>query len=225
MSVLFVLTSHETLGNTGRETGLWLEEFLVPYFKIVDAGKAVVLASPKGGVAPIDPVSVEAFKESPVYARFLADQVLQNALSRTAKLADVDASSVSAVIYPGGHGPLWDLRDNAASITLIRSLLDQQKPVATICHAGCALLDVRNADGSPLVKGRAVTAFSDSEEAAVAMENHVPYLVETELKQLGAVYSKAADWADHSVQDGLLITGQNPASSAAVADKVLALIH
>lgn len=225
MSVLFVLTSHETLGDTGRETGLWLEEFLVPYFKIVDAGKAVVLASPKGGTAPIDPASIEAFKASPAYARFLADQVLQNALSRTVKLADVDASNVSAVIYPGGHGPLWDLRDNLASIALIRSLLDQQKPVATICHAGCALLDVKNPDGSPLVKGRAVTAFSDSEEAAVAMENHVPYLVETELKQLGAVYSKAADWADHSVQDGLLITGQNPASSAAVADKVLALLH
>ena len=184
-----------------------------------------MLSSPKGGKAPIDPASVEAIKDSETYARFTDDKQLQDALERTVKLSDVDSEKVSAVVYPGGHGPLWDLRTDSNSIALISALLSQNKPVATICHAGCALLDVKKSDGTPLVEGLKVTAFSDSEEAAVAMENHVPYLVETELKKLGASYSKAADWADHSVQDGLVITGQNPASSSAVAEKIIGLIR
>ena len=225
MSVLFVLTSHDILGDTGRKTGMWLEEFLVPYFKFIDAGLPIVLSSPKGGKAPIDPASVEAIKDSETYARFAGDKQLQDALDRTVRLSDVDSQQVSAVVYPGGHGPLWDLRTDSNSIALISALLSQNKPVATICHAGCALLDVKKSDGTPLVEGLRVTAFSDSEEAAVAMENHVPYLVETELKKLGASYSKATDWADHSVQDGLIITGQNPASSSAVAEKIIGLIR
>lgn len=222
MSLAFVLTSHDVLGDTGRVTGLWLEEFLVPYYTLRDAGQSVILATPKGGPAPIDPASVEAFKDSATYARFVEDTELLSALKSTVKLADVKAGDIDGLIYPGGHGPLWDLRDNKASIALIESMLAEDKPVATICHAGCALLEVKKADGSSLVNGMNVTAFSDSEEAAVAMVEHVPYLVETELKKLGAHYTKTSDWGDHSVQDGTLITGQNPASSKAVAEKILA---
>ncbi|NKF25221.1 type 1 glutamine amidotransferase domain-containing protein [Pseudomonas sp. BGM005] len=225
MSVVFVLTSHTVLGDTGRSTGLWLEEFLVPYYALKDAGQPTFLATPKGGNAPIDPVSVEALKDSEIYARFVKDAELHNALESTAELSSVSAAAVAGAIYPGGHGPLWDLRHDQASIRLIESLLAAGKPVATICHAGCALLEVKKADGSPLVKGLNVTAFSDSEEAAVAMVEHVPYLVETDLKALGALYTKTSDWRDHSVQDGLVITGQNPASSAAVAQKILARIN
>ncbi|MNF58421.1 Molecular chaperone Hsp31 and glyoxalase 3 [compost metagenome] len=221
MSILFVLTSHDVLGNTGRKTGLWLEEFLVPYYRAIDAGHNVVLATPKGGPAPVDPASIEAFKDSELYARYVEDHALSAAMSQTVQIANVDKKATDAAIYPGGHGPLWDLRNNKDSIGLITSLLQQNKPVATICHAGCALLEVKNEDGTSLVSGRNVTSFSDSEEAAVAMVEHCPYLVETELKKLGAKYTKGGDWANHSVQDGLLITGQNPASSAAVADMVL----
>lgn len=225
MSVAFVLTSHTVLGDTGRTTGLWLEEFLVPYYALKDAGQAVLLASPKGGKAPIDPASVDAIKGTEVFARFSKDQELHHALESTTQLSSVSAGEIQGAIYPGGHGPLWDLREDQASIRLIESLLASGKPVATICHAGCALLEVKKADGTLLVSGLNVTAFSDSEEAAVSMVEHVPYLVETELKQRGAHYTKTSDWGDHSVQDGLVITGQNPASSAAVAAKVLAQIN
>ncbi|QIH08694.1 MULTISPECIES: type 1 glutamine amidotransferase domain-containing protein [unclassified Pseudomonas] len=224
MSVVFILTSHAVLGDTGRSTGLWLEEFLVPYYAVKDAGQPTLLATPKGGHAPIDPASVEALKDSEVYARFAKDAQLHQALESTTELSSLSPAAIAAAIYPGGHGPLWDLRHDQASIRLIESLLGAGKPVATICHAGCALLEVKKVDGSPLVKGLNVTAFSDSEEAAVAMVEHVPYLVETDLKALGALYTKASDWTEHSVQDGLVITGQNPASSAAVAQKVLAQI-
>lgn len=224
MSVLFVLTSHDVLGNTGRKTGLWLEEFLVPYYRTIDAGHKVVLATPKGGQAPVDPASIEAFKDSELYARYAGDRALTAAMIQTIKIANVDKNATEAAIYPGGHGPLWDLRNDKDSINLIADLLKQNKPVATICHAGCALLEVKNEDGTNLVSGRNVTSFSDSEEAAVDMVEHCPYLVETELKKLGAKYTKGGDWANHSVQDGLLITGQNPASSSAVADMVLTQI-
>ncbi|HEN8798349.1 TPA: type 1 glutamine amidotransferase domain-containing protein [Pseudomonas putida] len=225
MNVAFVLTSHTELGDTGRSTGLWLEEFLVPYYALKDAGQQIRLASPKGGAAPIDPASVDALKGSEIFIRFSQDQALHYALESTLELARLNASEIKSAIYPGGHGPLWDLRNDQASIRLIESLLASGKPVATICHAGCALLEVKKADGSLLVNGLKVTAFSDSEEAAVSMVEHVPYLVETELKRLGASYTKTFDWGDHSVQDGLVITGQNPASSAAVAAKVLAQIN
>lgn len=225
MSVVFVLTSHDVLGDTGRSTGLWLEEFLVPYYALKDAGQPTTLATPKGGKAPIDPASVDAIKDSEIYARFAKDAELHHALESTLALAQLDSVKVQGAIYPGGHGPLWDLRHDQSSIRLIESLLASGKPVATICHAGCALLEVKKPDGSLLVEGLNVTAFSDSEEAAVAMVEHVPYLVETDLKERGARYTKTSDWGDYSVEDGLVITGQNPASSAAVAKKILAQIN
>ncbi|GLO55086.1 peptidase [Pseudomonas putida] len=225
MSVVFVLTSHDVLGDTGRSTGLWLEEFLVPYYALKDAGQPITLATPKGGKAPIDPASVDAFKDSEIYARFAEDAELHHALENTLALAQLDSVKAQGAIYPGGHGPLWDLRHDQYSIRLIESLLGSGKPVATICHAGCALLEVKKPDGSLLVEGLNVTAFSDSEEAAVAMVEHVPYLVETDLKERGARYTKTSDWGDYSVEDGLVITGQNPASSAAVAKKILAQIN
>ncbi|KOY02507.1 type 1 glutamine amidotransferase domain-containing protein [Pseudomonas nunensis] len=221
MSILFVLTSHDSFGETGRDTGLWLEEFVVPYYTFVDAGFSVRLASPKGGRAPVDPLSIDAFKDHPLYKRYGADGLLKERLGSTIKLSAIVDSQVSAAVYPGGHGPLWDLRNQADSITLIESLLTQGKPVATICHAGCALLEARKRDGRPLVEGVQVTAFSDSEEAAVGLEKVVPYLVETDLKALGAVYSKTRDWERHVVVSGALITGQNPASSQGVAEAVI----
>jgi putative intracellular protease/amidase len=221
MSVLFVLTSRDSFGDTGRETGLWLEEFLVPYYSFVDAGLSVRLASPKGGSAPVDPLSIDAMKDNPLYKRYVADGILKERMGSTIKLSAVSGLDVSALVYPGGHGPLWDLRDEPHSVALIESFIAQGKPVATICHAGCALLDARKNDGRPLVEGVQVTAFSDSEEAAVGLEKEVPYLVETDLKALGAVYSKSGDWESHVVISGSLITGQNPASSQGVADAVI----
>jgi len=221
MSILFVLTSHVKLGSTGRETGLWLEEFLVPYYSFIDAGLPVRLSSPKGGDVPVDPASVDALKASPLYQRYTSDAILAERMSSSVKLSSVSASDVSAIIYPGGHGPLWDLRDNLHSVALIEAFISSGKPVATICHAGCALLNARKSNGRPLIEGIQVTAFSDSEEAAVGLEKAVPYLVETDMKALGAVYSKSGDWESHVVVSGSLITGQNPASSAGVAEAVI----
>ncbi|MFB3303347.1 type 1 glutamine amidotransferase domain-containing protein [Pseudomonas sp. AMR01] len=221
MSILFVLTSHATLGDTGRDTGLWLEEFLAPYYRFVDAGLPVSLSSPKGGSVPVDPASIDALKDSPLYLRYQSDATLAERMNGTAKLSSISASDVSALVYPGGHGPLWDLRTDPHSIALIESFISSGKPVATICHAGCALLNARQGDGSPLVDGVQVTAFSDSEEAAVGLEKVVPYLVETDMKALGAVYSKSGDWESHVVVSGALITGQNPASSLGVAEEVI----
>ncbi|KVX09153.1 dimethylallyltransferase [Burkholderia ubonensis] len=221
MTVLIVLTSHDTLGNTGRKTGVWLEEFLVPYYEFVEANMHVRIASPLGGEVPIDPLSVETIKHTDLYQRFERDEKLQAALKNTERLREVNPDTVDAVLYPGGHGPLFDLRTDTQSIRLIKAMYNAGKPIATICHSGCVLLDVKTPSGSPFVRGRKVTAFSDSEEAAVQLEKDVPYLVETELKSLGANYSKAGDWQEHCVVDDLLITGQNPASSAAVAKVVI----
>ncbi|RQM47096.1 type 1 glutamine amidotransferase domain-containing protein [Paraburkholderia bannensis] len=225
MTALIILTSHDVLGDTGRKTGVWLEEFLVPYYAFVDAGVNVRLASPKGGKVPIDPLSVDAIKDTAVYQRYLGDSNLLSALDNAEELSNVTPEAIDAVLYPGGHGPLFDLRHDTHSIRLIQSLHAVGRPVAAICHSGCVLLEVKTPGGAPLVRGRNVTAFSDSEEAAVQLENAVPYLVETELKKLGASYTKAADWQDHCVVDDLLITGQNPASSAAVAKVVIGLLQ
>ncbi|MGP8473716.1 type 1 glutamine amidotransferase domain-containing protein [Burkholderia sp. PR2] len=221
MTVLIVLTSHDTLGNTGRKTGVWLEEFLVPYYEFVGAKVHVRIASPLGGEIPIDPLSIDTIKQTDLYQRFERDEKLHAALKNTERLGEIAPDTVDGVLYPGGHGPLFDLRTNAHSIRLIEAMYSAGKPVATICHSGCVLLNVKTASGSPLVRGRRVTAFSDSEEAAVQLEKEVPYLVETELKSLGADYSKAGAWQEHCVIDDLLITGQNPASSAAVAKVVI----
>lgn len=224
MSVLIVLTSHHQLGATGRQTGMWLEEFLVPYYEFVDAGVHVRLASPNGGAVPIDPASIQAIEQAEIFRRFTNDSALRGRLASAECLDRIHAREVDAVLYPGGHGPLFDLRTDANSIRLIESCFRQGKPIGTICHAGCALLETKNDAGDPLVKGRNVTAFSDSEETAIQLEKAVPYLVESELKRLGANYSKADDWQAHTVQDGLLITGQNPASSGAVAKAIIAAI-
>ncbi len=221
MAVLFALTSRETFAGTANPTGVWFEEFLAPYYYLKDANVEVAIASPKGGEAPIDPASIEALKDNPLYSRFRQDAELIQSLKSTLVLSEVQDKDVDAVIYPGGYGPMFDLRYDESSQRLIKELVGVGKPVATICHAGCVLLDVKGQDGAPLVSGRNLTCFTDSEEIEVSMQDQVPYLVETELLKQGAKFSKAENWGDHCVIDGVLITGQNPASSISVAKAVL----
>jgi putative intracellular protease/amidase len=219
--VLMVLTSHDRLGKTGRPTGFWLEELAAPYYVLKDAGVELTLASPKGGQPPVDPKSDDPKAETPAMTRFKADPDAQRALANTVKLAAVSAGDYDAVFYPGGHGPLWDLAEDRHSIALIEELYAAGKPVAAVCHGPAALRHTKAADGKPLVKGKAVTGFANSEEAAVGLTDVVPFLVEDALKADGGQYSKGADWADHSVTDGNLITGQNPASSESTARALL----
>ena len=217
MQVLIVLTSHSELGNTGHKTGFWVEEFAAPYYVLADAGVEVTLASPKGGQPPIDPKSELAEFQTAATTRFKQDEALQKKLANTVKLNEVKADDYDAVFYPGGHGPLWDLANDPSSIALIETFYKQHKPVAFVCHAPGALVKVKGPDGLPLVKGKEVTGFSDSEEEAVQLTNVVPFLLEDELKKLGGIYSKGKDWHPYALKDGLLITGQNPASSEEVA--------
>jgi putative intracellular protease/amidase len=221
MNVLIVLTSHDRLGDTGKPTGFWLEEFAAPYYRLKDAGAALTLASPKGGQPPLDPKSSEPGFQTDATRRFDEDAAAQAELASTVRLADVDAGKFDAVFYPGGHGPLWDLADDTDSIRLIEGFLAQSKPVAAVCHAPAVLFHVKDAAGEPLPKGKRVTGFSNSEEAAVELTDIVPFLVEDRLVELGGLYEKADDWTPHVVVDGLLITGQNPASSEGVADALL----
>ena len=221
MNILMVLSSHDKLGDTGRKTGFWLEEFAAPYYVFTDAGAQVTLVSPKGGQPPLDPKSDEPGAQTDSTRRFKADDAAQSALAHTGKLANVSADGFDAVFYPGGHGPLWDLAEDKNSIRLIEATIAAGKPVAAVCHAPAVLRHVRGEDGSPLVKGRKVTGFTNSEEAAVQLSAIVPFLVEDMLIEKGGDYSKAADWQPHVVRDGLLITGQNPASSEAAAVSLL----
>ncbi|AZW30716.1 DJ-1/PfpI family protein [Bordetella bronchiseptica GA96-01] len=221
MKILMVLTSHDQLGDTGRKTGFWLEEFAAPYYVFVDAGARVTLASPAGGQPPLDPKSDEPDAQTEATRRFAADTQAQQALAHTAKLADMRAADFDALFYPGGHGPLWDLAESAHSTALIETFLAGGKPVAAVCHAPGVLRHARAADGAPLVAGRQVTGFSNTEEAVVQLTEVVPFLVEDELVGLGARYSKAEDWHAYVVNDGLLITGQNPASSERAARAML----
>ena len=221
MNILMVLSSHDKLGDTGRKTGFWLEEFAAPYYVFTDAGAQVTLVSPKGGQPPLDPKSDEPDAQTDSTRRFKADDAAQSALAHTGKLADVSGDDFDAVFYPGGHGPLWDLAEDKNSIRLIEATIAAGKPVAAVCHAPAVLRHVRGGDGSPLVKGRKVTGFTNSEEAAVQLSAIVPFLVEDMLIEKGGDYSKAADWQPHVVSDGLLITGQNPASSEAAAVSLL----
>ena len=221
MNILMVLSSHDKLGDTGRKTGFWLEEFAAPYYVFTDAGAQVTLVSPKGGQPPLDPKSDEPDAQTDSTRRFKADAAAQSALAHTGKLADVSGDGFDAVFYPGGHGPLWDLAEDKNSIRLIEATIAAGKPVAAVCHAPAVLRHVRGGDGSPLVKGRKVTGFTNSEEAAVQLSAIVPFLVEDMLIEKGGDYSKAADWQPHVVRDGLLITGQNPASSEAAAVALL----
>lgn len=225
MKILMVLTSHDQLGDTGKKTGFWLEEFAAPYYVFKDAGAELVLASPHGGQPPLDPKSDEADSQTEATRRFKQDDAAQAALAHTTRLAEVSAAGFDAVFYPGGHGPLWDLAEDAISIKLIEAMSASGKTVAAVCHAPGVLRHAKAADGSPLVKDKRVTGFANSEEAAVQLSQVVPFLVEDMLVANGGVYSKGADWQSYVVTDGKLITGQNPASSAEAARAVLAQLN
>ena len=222
MKIVMVLTSHDQLGNTGRKTGFWLEEFAAPYFVFRDAGVQLTLATPKGGQPPIDPKSDLPENQTPAMTRFKKDAEAQKALAHTVKLDDVKAEDYDTIFYVGGHGPMWDLVDNPVSIALIESFYNSGKPVAAVCHAPGVFHRVTY-NGQPLVKGKRVTGFTNGEEEAVQLTGVVPFLVEDELKRIGGLYEKAPDWAPFAITDGRLITGQNPASSTVAAKALLNL--
>ncbi len=225
MKILIVLTSHGELGNTGEKTGFWIEEFAAPYYVFYDAGAEIVLASPRGGQPPIDPKSDAPENQTEATKRFKGDDALQALLADTRKLSEVSASDFDAVFFPGGHGPLWDLSSDPDSLRLIGDFWKNGKPVAAVCHAPAVLLNATDETGAPLVRGRKVTGFANSEEAAVQLTDVVPFLLEDELRNRGGQYSKTEDWGVHVVRDGLLITGQNPASSEEAAEQLLALLE
>ena len=223
MNVLIILTSHNKLGETGLKTGFWLEEFAAPYFTLLDAGANITLASPKGGQPPIDPKSDEPDFQTAATERFKSDSDAQAVLANTSKLSDIKPEDYDAVMYPGGHGLLWDLANDQDSIAIIEAMVAANKPVASVCHAPAVLLKAKAPNGEPLVKGKKVAGFTNSEEDAVQSTQVVPLLVEDELIRLGGEYSKVDDWQSYAITDGKLITGQNPASSEAVAKAILEL--
>jgi putative intracellular protease/amidase len=225
MKILVVLTSHDQLGDTGKKTGFWLEELAAPYYALKDAGADLVLASPAGGRPPLDPKSNEPDAQTDATRRFEADAEANALLDSTHRLDAIDPADFDAVFYPGGHGPLWDLADSADSARVIETTLRAGKPVALVCHAPGVLRDVKNEDGTPLVQGKKVTGFTNTEEEGVGLTDVVPFLVEDMLKEQGGIYSKGEDWASYVVQDGLLITGQNPGSSAAGAEALIAQLQ
>jgi len=221
--ILMVLTSHDRLGDTGTKTGYWLEEFAAPYYTFLDAGAIVSVASPKGGRPPVDPASEAADALTAFTARLQADGDAQAVLDATERLSDVVAAEFDAIFYPGGHGPMWDLTNDATSIALIESFFTTGKPVGAVCHAPAVLTRVQ-VNGAPLVRGRRVAGFTNEEEAAVGHTRHVPFLLENELTRLGGAYEKVADWLPYVVTDGLLVTGQNPASAEPAAKALLSLL-
>jgi putative intracellular protease/amidase len=221
VKILIVLTSHDQLGASGKKTGFWLEEFAAPYYVFRDAGVEVTLASPSGGLPPMDPKSDMPEAETGATERFKGDAAVQAELAHTLRLSDVTPEDYDAVFYPGGHGPLWDLVHDPDSIALIEGMHGSGKPVATVCHGPAVLRNTKSGDGTPLVKGKSVTGFSNSEEAAVQLTDVVPFLLEDDLRATGANYTRADDWSPHVVADGNLITGQNPASSVLVAEALL----
>lgn len=224
MNILMVLTSHDKLGDTGKKTGFWLEEFAAPYYAFLDAGVNITLASPAGGQPPLDPSSDTEDAQTKDTKRFKKDKEAQERLANTKKLADVKAEDFDSVFYPGGHGPLWDLVVDKNSIELIESFVKQDKPVAFVCHAPAALKNVK-VNGEYLVKGKKVTGFTNTEEEGVQLTDVVPFLLEDVLKANGGDYQKGADWESYVVEDGLLITGQNPASSEEAAKRLLAKLN
>ncbi|MCW1920585.1 type 1 glutamine amidotransferase domain-containing protein [Rhodobacter sp. KR11] len=224
MKILMILTSHDTLGDTGKKTGFWLEELAAPYYTFKDAGAEITLASPKGGQPPLDPVSNLPDFQTEATRRFEADAQAGAALAHTRKLSEVNAADYDTVFYPGGHGPLWDLTNDAHSVALIEAFIAAGKPVALVCHAPGVLRDVKGLDGQPLVKGRRVTGFTNTEEEGVGLTKIVPYLVEDMLKSKGGLFESGPDWGSFVLQDGLLITGQNPGSSTAAAERLLAAL-
>jgi putative intracellular protease/amidase len=222
--VLFVVTSHDQLGNTGEKTGLWVEEFAAPYYHLLDKGMDITIASPKGGQTPLDPKSEQPENSTEDTKRYYADPATIEKLGNTVLLSDVSQAEFDAVYYPGGHGPLWDLAEDNLSARLIESFYEQNKPVAFVCHAPAALKNVKDSAGQPLVKGKNVTGFTNTEEDAVGLTQVVPFLVEDMLINNGGNYQKTGDWQAFAITDGLLITGQNPASSVLVADHLINLL-
>lgn len=225
MAILMVLTSHDTLGDTGKKTGFWLEEFAAPWYIFQDAGVEVALASPAGGQPPLDPTSDAPDAQTQDTERFRKDEKAQQALANTLQLSSINISDYDAVFFPGGHGPLWDLAEHPISIDLIEKYWAEGKPVAAVCHAPGVLRHVKKPDGTPLVQGKRVTGFTNSEEEAVGLTKVVPFLVEDSLKQAGGQFERTDDWGVYVVTDGHLVTGQNPASSAATAEELLKLLH
>ncbi|NDL62794.1 type 1 glutamine amidotransferase domain-containing protein [Acerihabitans arboris] len=225
MKIAIVLTSHDKLGDTGKPTGFWLEELVAPYYIFHDAGIEITLASPKGGQPPLDPKSDEADAQTQDTERFRTDRAGQRALANTVKLDALNAADFDAIFYPGGHGPLWDLAEDAHSLALIEETFAAGKPVGAVCHAPGVLRHVKKPDGTPLVAGKRVTGFSNTEEEAVQLTHVVPFLVEDELKRLGGKYEKVDDWQAFSIIDGHLVTGQNPGSSAVTAQNILKLLN
>jgi putative intracellular protease/amidase len=223
MKILMVLTSHDQLGDTGRKTGFWLEEFAAPYFVFRDAGVELTLASPRGGQPPIDPKSDLPENQTPPMARFKKDSSAQKALSETRKLSEMKSEDFDTIFYVGGHGPMWDLVDNSDSIALIESFYNSGKPIAAVCHSPAVFHRVMY-QGALLIKGKRVTGFTNGEEAAVDLTHVVPFLVEDELKRIGGLYEKAADWAPFAVVDGRIVTGQNPASSTTAAQALMEVL-
>lgn len=225
MNILMVLTSHDRLGDTGKKTGFWLEEFAAPYYIFKDAGATLTLASPKGGQPPLDPKSDEPDAQTEATRRFRADQQARDALAHTSTLDSVQEAAFDGIFVPGGHGPLWDLCEDGNVISLLEAFERADKPMALVCHGPAVLRHVRNEDGTHLIQGKSVTGFSNSEEAAVELSSVVPFSIEDEFRKLGAIYEKGPDWASHVVIDGRLVTGQNPASSAAAAKALLRLMQ
>lgn len=224
MKIVIVLTSHSKLGKTDGKTGFWIEEFATPYYLFQEAGVKITLASPAGGQPPIDPKSDAPENQTESTIRYKKDEHLLDLMANTFRLQDISASNFDAIFYPGGHGPLWDLATDKNSIKLIEDFWDAKKPVATVCHSPSVLLNVKDEDGEYLVKGKQVTGFSNTEEVAVKLDKIVPFMLEDELKKKDAIYTKKEDWTSYVVKDGLLITGQNPASSGAVANELLSLL-
>lgn len=222
MKILIVLTSHSQLGTSDGKTGFWIEEFATPYYLFKDAGASITLASPKGGQPPIDPKSDAPENQTEATIRYKNDSILLGLMSNTLKLEEIDSKDFDAIFFPGGHGPLWDLTTDEDSISLIEEFWDAKKPVAAVCHAPSVLLNVKDEDGNFSIKGKKVTGFSNTEEVAVKLDKIVPFMLEDELKKKGGIYSKKDDWTSYVVKDGLLITGQNPQSSEAVAKELLA---
>ena len=225
LKVLIVLTSHSQMGDTGHKTGFWVEEFANPYYTLVDQGVDITIATPKGGAAPIDPTSNSPQNATEDTERFNKDEAVQKMVKETIALADINFEDYDAVFYPGGHGPLWDLAEDATSAKLIQDFYAANKPIAFVCHAPAALRHVKDANGEFLVKGKKVTGFTNEEEEAVQLTKVVPFLVEDMLKENGGIYSRGKTWEAYAVQDGNLITGQNPASSALVAELLLKMLR
>lgn len=223
--VLFVLTSHDKLGDTGKPTGSWIEEFATPYYYFLDKGIEVVIATPKGGQAPIDPKSTDGSFQTASTKRFYADKNAQNALKNTVKITAVKQKDFKAVFYPGGHGPMWDLATDKNSIKLIQNFYYNNKPIAFVCHAPAALVNIKDKNGNYLIAGKKVTGFTNTEEAAVGLTKVVPFLLEDKLKEHGANYSKGSDWSSYAVEDGLLLSGQNPQSAEEVASRLFSKIN